>query len=538
MFLIVPVNAGVSDISAPKFASSLLENCNQISSEDSAASSLRISRTPVDDWEARPIARPRVDTPAADRVHYSRTKSAVADASTGARSWSLPVADGAMASIPVWSSRRGYLALVARVLQTPRAVELRGQSISVKAVLAIAEQDAASADRLTGRNVTTSHDTVARELGISGRLVGTGRRLLEKLHLARTVVTGRYLSPTERAAAKALHGGKQIVAASVRVLTMPAPSLLESTFHLPRSGEVNLSSSVIKKSPTRARARATAATRPQLKKKTSPRRSTTPRDPAWQRFAWEIATEFDLLATPLRRNRKDTHILQLHRGSLAGDRHIGTLIIQLQRHGVTPTRYSARSLRVDLQRILESRLYQPPAAGEIRDRFLHFVWKLGLLVDENLQETTLEAEQRRSHEWQERNRAARAHLDALAASRTKLIAETQEAATAALKRRPTPPVNVTRISWQRDLVTAALPGQQLHETPVATQIHIGEIFTLDRALTDHAFTRTHTSTATTWENAAGQTLTLEHATLHLTTTTLPHNITNLACMKSCMQESK
>ncbi len=101
-----------------------------------------------------------------------------------------------------------------------------------------------------------------------------------------------------------------------------------------------------------------------------------------------------------------------------------------------------------------------------------------------------------------------------------------------------PPVNVTRISWQRDLVTAALPGQQLHETPVATQIHIGEIFTLDRALTDHAFTRTHTSTATTWENAAGQTLTLEHATLHLTTTTLPHNITNLACMKSCMQESK
>ena len=443
-----------------------------------------------------------------------------------------------MASIPVWSSRADYLALVSRVLQTSRAQDLRGHSISAKAVLAIAEHDASSADHLTGRNVTTSHDTVARELGLSGRLVGTGRRLLEKLHLARTIVMGRYLSPDERAAAKAAHGGRQIVAASVRVLTMPSPALLESTFHLPRSGEVSLSSSVVKRSPTRARARATAAARPQLKKRTSPQRSTTPRDPAWQRFAWEIAAEFDLLATPLRRNRRSSHILQTHRGSLAGDRHIGTLIIQLERHGVTPARYSARSLRADLQRILESRFYQPPAAGEIRDRFLHFVWKLGLLVNENLQETTLEAQARRSHEWHERSRANHDRLTELAAERAKLIAETRDVAAIALKRPPRQPINVTRSSWQRDMVSAAIPGQQLHQTPATTQIHIGEIFTLDRALTEHSYARTHTPSHTTWEHAAGHRITLEHATLVITTTDLPHDIANLACLLSCMQASK
>lgn len=537
MFLIVPANAIYSDISATKFASSLLENCNQISAPSPADSGLQISDTPVVDWEVRLDVRVRM---APDAHSPASRKSLAAHGGSRprqTRSWSLPVPDGAVAPIPAWSSRQAYVALVDRVMRTSRADELRGQSISVKAVLAIAAHDAETADRLTGRNVTTSHETVARVLGISSRLVGTGRRLLEKLHLARTVVMGRYLSPDERAAAASAHGGRQIVAASVRVLTMPSPALLESTFHLPRSGEVNLSSSVVKKSPTRARARATAAARPQLKKNTSPRRHQVPRDPAWQRFAWEIAEEFDLLAHTIRRNRRNAHVLQLHRGSLAGDRHIGALIMQLQRAGVTPTRYSPRTLRTDLQRILDSRFYQPPAAGEIRDRFLHFVWKLSLLTEANLPETTLEAERRRSQDWLQRQHATRQHLADEARERARLYDETHEAATMALKRRPKQPAPATsRTSWQRALVDAALRGQALHSATPETQVHIGEIFTLDRALTDRRFARTHTTTETLWQDEE-LTIALNHATLTLITPPLPQHLQELACMNACKQVS-
>lgn len=82
--------------------------------------------------------------------------------------------------------------------------------VSRRALMAVARADAAAAD----------HATVARLTGLCERTVQYARATLVHLGLCRVVATGRYLTADERRTAARTHGGRQMRAASTRVLTM------------------------------------------------------------------------------------------------------------------------------------------------------------------------------------------------------------------------------------------------------------------------------------------------------------------------------
>lgn len=137
--------------------------------------------------------------------------------------------------------------------------------VTIKTILAVARVDAATADRRTGRNVRTANRTVGRRLGCSSRTVQRARIVIESLGFSVTVARGRILSPAEREEARKTHGRTQWHVASTRYLTEPRPAHAPvgdpSIGALPRRGTSCSQSSVSRYSPTRASARAGAASR-------------------------------------------------------------------------------------------------------------------------------------------------------------------------------------------------------------------------------------------------------------------------------------
>ena len=154
--------------------------------------------------------------------------------------------------------------------------------------------------------MTTAHETVAVQLGMSAKTVQRARALLERLGLAVTVWAGRYLTVLERAAARARHGATQLRAASTRALISPkqAVALLPvENVQLPRRGQLPPTTHLPKRSPTRVTARRRAA-------------SMTPVPVGVQRLAAQLARRMPWLA-------RDRHIgalaRVLHRHQLDGD---------------------------------------------------------------------------------------------------------------------------------------------------------------------------------------------------------------------------
>ena len=148
-----------------------------------------------------------------------------------ARSWVLP-ADRPVGSIPCWRSRDAWLLAVSLASHGPRAAKIMARRVSRRALMAVARADAAAADHATGRWVATANATVARITGLCERTVQYARATLVHLGLCRVVATGRYLTAAERHTATATHGGRQVRAASTRVLTMPCATICA----LPRRG--------------------------------------------------------------------------------------------------------------------------------------------------------------------------------------------------------------------------------------------------------------------------------------------------------------
>lgn len=136
-----------------------------------------------------------------------------------ARSWVLP-ADRPVGPIPCWRSRDAWLLAVSLASHSPRAAKIMARRVSRRALMAVARADAAAADHATGRWVATANATVARRIGLCERTVQYARATLVHLGLCRIVATGRYLTTTERRTAASTHGGRQVRAASTRVLTM------------------------------------------------------------------------------------------------------------------------------------------------------------------------------------------------------------------------------------------------------------------------------------------------------------------------------
>lgn len=253
-----------------------------------------------------------------------------------ARSWSLPVPDGAYAKVPAWTSREAWFDALLDVLATPEgAATLRAASVSRDTVCRVARADAESADHGTGRHVTTAHETVGRRTGLEWETVRKARRVLVKLGLAVVLVEGNYLRVDQRRAARLAHGGRQISAASVRALTMPRGTVQRTepsteavdqpvdTDHLPAPCAGGTSSHLESGYPS-ALTRAVAASRRPRTTRNHPATSvSSPRPIELQRLAARVARRMPWL-----------------------DRsgHIGALCDALQRAGVDGSAWSCGGL--------------------------------------------------------------------------------------------------------------------------------------------------------------------------------------------------
>lgn len=201
-----------------------------------------------------------------DDYHHSPTDDRFTQPSS--RAWMLPPRER-VSITPAWRNRAGWLRALAVALAMPHGVTVvRHEQTSRRAVLAVARIDAQTAEHRTGRNVATSHHTVSARAGLSIGTVQKCRRVLERLQFMRTVAVGRYLTNSERAEAAMWHGGRQIRAASTRILSLPRYAGGYGSGHLSRRDK-DLSPLTFRNHyPTRAGARG-AATRQQKQTKKS-----------------------------------------------------------------------------------------------------------------------------------------------------------------------------------------------------------------------------------------------------------------------------
>ncbi len=209
------------------------------------------------------------------------------------RAWRPSEGPKLPATVPVWFGAAHWLDALSAAVRAPEGQELRAAAkVCVDTLLDVAAADARAADRRTGRGVTTAHDTVAADLGCSGKTVQRARTLVEALGYATTIVVGRYLTTEERAEANAHHGGDQRRMASERALLVPRST---SNVHLPRRGALTPTPPLRSELPKRANARSGAASRPPATKKTRLRCHPRPAI-AVQRLAAGIAQRLPWLA--------------------------------------------------------------------------------------------------------------------------------------------------------------------------------------------------------------------------------------------------
>ncbi|MGN6413950.1 hypothetical protein [Flexivirga sp.] len=175
---------------------------------------------------------------------------------------------------------------------------LAAAHIRAVTVLAVARVDARSADRRTGRNLSSAHATVAAAVGRSVSTVRRARSVIAELGYAVTITRGRYLTAAERAASRAVQGAAQIRAASLRALTLPreAFNTRPGREHLPRRGRPtgDLTSSIAL--PTRTAARGRNSTTTRHKPRRRPHRAAAPRPRGVQRMAARVAARQPWLA--------------------------------------------------------------------------------------------------------------------------------------------------------------------------------------------------------------------------------------------------
>lgn len=251
------------------------------------------------------------------------------------------------AAIPCWSSKALILRAIRAALTSPEGVIARrgegckadgtGGGISIKTVMAVAEEDAGAADSGTGRNIQTAHETVARRLAardvkISWSSVRKARRLLRRLGFQVVVEEGRYLTQTERLAWEIAHPqkpgstGRRYIPcrkASTRVFTMSAAAV-QKTGHLPRRG--SLTPHLKKEGLTKKRSRAVLGE--SIPKKSEPQNRRRSMQPP---------------PRPLAVQKIAAH-LKLSMGWLAKVNHVNTISDTLMLANVDPKYWTGRQL--------------------------------------------------------------------------------------------------------------------------------------------------------------------------------------------------
>jgi len=143
----------------------------------------------------------------------------------------------------------------------------RRVSIKLETFMRFVEAEASMANRHDGRGITTSHETLARMVGMSKITARRARALMEALECLVTVRTGRYLFHLERLEATALHGGRQLRVASVRALHVPQAVESVPNEHLATASRFNPSTHLFKSPPRRGKPHSEPAPRAQQRQK-------------------------------------------------------------------------------------------------------------------------------------------------------------------------------------------------------------------------------------------------------------------------------
>lgn len=139
------------------------------------------------------------------------------------KSWTPEPEGGTQARVPCWWSREQWIQAVFQDLATETgAGALARHRTCAARVQAVTTADANTADTTTGRNVRTSHATVAKKLGCSVDTVRRARRVLRDLGWAVEITRGRYMTQAERILASLHKDTYQNRFASNRSLTIPA----------------------------------------------------------------------------------------------------------------------------------------------------------------------------------------------------------------------------------------------------------------------------------------------------------------------------
>lgn len=419
-------------------------------------------------------------------VVTKRHPSRVIRASTG-NSWAPELPGGSYSRVVAWDSPEAWLEALRVAHSTEWFEKERAvRDISWDKLVRVARIEAAAADYSTGRNVLTAHETVAERARVSVTVVKRARRVLQATGFAVTVEVGRRLSRDERAQARAVHGRFQIGLASSRALTLPA-RVRESlqAGPLPSRGTVPETSLVKNGSPTRADARAKAASRPSRRRKNTTNRIRHARPVVLQKFAWQIADRFGLLTSSIAtRGHRHLDVIGYAGRSLVGNRHIGLLCDVLERHGITPQRYTLASLATELEEMARSLRLTPLTGNQTRDKVAYFAHTLRRLASYRTGETLLE---RRRTEDAARAAARAARLTE-ERSRREERAKTKAADDAAAqeffataRRTPRAHRGQGHLADQKIIVTGILGRAPLTAASVDVQRQVGEILTYHRS---------------------------------------------------------
>lgn len=142
------------------------------------------------------------------------------------KSWTPEPESGSQARVPCWWSREQWIQAVFQDLTTETgAGALSRHRTCAARVHAVSTADANTADTTTGRNVRTSHATVAKKLGCSVDTVRRARRVLRDLGWAVEITRGRYMTQAERILASLHKDTYQNRFASNRSLTIPTRAI-------------------------------------------------------------------------------------------------------------------------------------------------------------------------------------------------------------------------------------------------------------------------------------------------------------------------
>jgi hypothetical protein len=232
-------------------------------------------------------------------------------------------------------------------------------SISLRTFMKCVEAEASMASSRDGRGITTSHDTLARMIGMSKITARRARALMEALDCLTTVQTGRYLLHLERLQATAHHGGKQLRAASVRALNMPKIFESVPNEHLATASRFNPSTHLVKSNPRSGKPHSEPAPRAQQRQKRAKfvPGADQPRSLPLQRLAARLVSSIPWLPDDL-----------------------STLRVQriVHRSGFDADRFFYGDLIAMWQAIDESMGQTPKNAGDVKDPEAYLVVRMKL----------------------------------------------------------------------------------------------------------------------------------------------------------------